>query len=129
MREVNIQDLKRGFKGKRFNLLIKAHLRKHKKADYYRQATLDTIEMLPLPARRLAVDFIDKWNEQAYNKEFWCTDTSVVFTQIVEDARVLLSEAGAPTDDETLFNMFQIVVLSYVYSASDQPKMQKYIGI
>lgn len=129
MREINVEELKAGFKGKSFNLLIKAHVRRHKDSDTCRKEALGTMEMLPPSAYRLASDFIDKWNERAYEKEFWRMDTSVIFSLIIEDARTLLLEAGAPTDDETLFNMFQIVVLSYAYSALDQPNMRKVIGI
>ena len=87
--------------------------------------------MLPSSARHLAEGFIYRWGEAVYvyNKEFWHTDTSKIFLRITEDARLVLESSGAPTDDETLFNMFQIVVLSYAYSASDQPKMRKFIGI
>ena len=55
------------------------------------------------------------------------TSTSEVFSEIIEDARSLLLSINAPTDDETLFNMFQVVILSYAYSASDQPAMRKFI--
>ncbi len=75
----------------------------------------------------LAVDFIDRWNERVYEKSFWQTDTSEVFSEIIEDARSLLLSINAPTNDETLFNMFQVVILSYAYSASDQPTMRKFI--
>lgn len=85
--------------------------------------------MLPPDARSLAMDFIDRWNERVYEKQFWRMDTSEVFSDIVEDARSLLVSAGAPTDDETLFNMCQIVILSYAYSAVQQKNMRKFIGI
>ncbi len=85
--------------------------------------------MLPESAFEIAIGFIDIWNDRGYDKSLWSKDTSEVFLAIVEDARSLLSSAGIPIDDETLFNMFQIVVLSYAYSASDQRKMRKFIGI
>ena len=129
MREIHIVELKDGYKGKPFDEMIRFHLKKHKQADFYRQATLDTIEMLPPSAREIAMDFIDNWLARAYDKEFWATDTSVVFSQIIENARTLLMAARSPTDDETLFNMFQTVVLSYAYNAAGQPKMRKFIGI
>lgn len=129
MQKINFEELKAGFKGKSFNLLIKAHVRRHKGSDTCRKAAHGTMEMLPPSAYCLASDIIDKWNERAYEKEFWFMDTSVIFSQITEDARALLLEAGAPTDDETLFNMFQVVVLSYACAAIDQPIMRKFIGI
>ena len=129
MEDINIEKLKRGFKGKPFNRLIRAHLKKQKTPSNLLNSCVGTVEMLPPSARNLAKGFIDKWNQRAYDREFWKTDTSVIFSEIVSDARKFLLEAGAPTDDETLFNMFQIVVLSYAYSASDQPNMRKFVDI
>ncbi len=129
MERINLERLKVQFKGKPFNKLIKYHLKRQGNADKLRQETVGTMAMLPESAYGLCMDFIDRWNDRAYEQSFWRRDTSEVFSEITEDAHSLLSSAGIPTDDETLFNMFQIVVLSYAYSASDQPKMRKFIGI
>ena len=129
MEEINMEQLKIGFAGKPFNLLVKHHLKRTKSAEKLRVAIMGTTAMLPPVARSLAVDFIDRWNERAYEEELWHMDTSEVFADIVEDARSLLLSAGAPADDETLFNMFQIVILSYAYAAVDQKSMRKSIGI
>lgn len=129
MNSINIESLKVQFKGKPFNQLIKYHLKRQKDKRILREAVNDTIAMLPESAFEIAIGFIDIWNDRGYDKSLWSKDTSEVFLAIVEDARSLLSSAGIPIDDETLFNMFQIVVLSYAYSASDQRKMRKFIGI
>ena len=129
MQEIDIEELKAGFKGKPFNQLVQAQLRRHIDSDTCRKAVLGTMEMLPPSAYPLAETFIDRWTERVYEKEFWLLDTSMVFSQVTEDARTLLLEAGAPTDDETLFNMFNIVVMSYAYSATEQPNMRKFIGM
>jgi len=126
---VNVDNLKLQFKGNPFNLLIKQHLKKLKDPQKFMEAIFGTTQILSLSAQSLTESFIDRWNERVYDKEFWRKDTSDVFSEIIEDARSALSSVNAPTDDETLFNMFQIVVLSYAYSASTQPKMQKFIGI
>ena len=84
--------------------------------------------MLPEEARPLIEPFIDRWNIRAHEKDFWQMDTACVFDEIIEDARKVLSESRIPFDDDALFNMFNIIVLSYAYSAYDQPKMRKFIG-
>jgi hypothetical protein len=124
---INLEELKVQFKGKPFNQLIEYHLRRQKNTKKLREAAVGTIAMLPQSVQSIAVDFIDKWNEKAYEESFWQRDTSDVFSEIIEDARSLLSSFEEPADDETLFNMFQVVVLSYAYSASDQPTMQKFM--
>ena len=85
--------------------------------------------MLPEDARGLVEGFIDRWNLRAYDRAFWQTNTASVFDEITEDAKNILSEAGLHTDNEMLFNMFNIIVLSYAYSAYDQPKMREFMGI
>lgn len=127
-RRIDIENIRIQFKGKPFNQLIKHHLKKQKPRQIY-DGLQGTMAMLPENARSTLENFIDRWNEKTYDKELWQKDTSQVFTEIVDDARSILSPIGAPTDDETLFNMFQIVVLTYSWNASDQPNMQKFIGI
>ena len=85
--------------------------------------------MLPQEAKGLIEGFIDRWNLRGYDQAFWQMDTASVFDEITEDAKTVLSEKGLYTDDEMLFNMFNIIVLSYAYSAYDQPKMREFMGI
>jgi hypothetical protein len=85
--------------------------------------------MLPEQAHGLVEGFIDRWNLRAYDQVFWDTDTASVFDEITKDAKNVLSEIGLQADDEMLFNMFNIIVLSYAYSAYDQPKMREFMGI
>ncbi|MFC1966982.1 hypothetical protein ACFLWI_08645 [Chloroflexota bacterium] len=127
MEKVNLEELKAQSKGTSFYELILYHLKRGKNTDKLREASVETIALLPQPAQSIAVEFIDKWNERIFEESFWQRDTSEVFTEIIEDARSLLLSSGAPTDDETLFNMFQVVTLSYAYNASFQPNMRKFI--
>jgi len=85
--------------------------------------------MLPEEARGLVEGFIDRWNLRAYDRAFWQTDTASVFDEITEDAKNVFSDIGLAFDDDMLFNMFNIVVLSYAYSAYDQSKMREFMGI
>jgi hypothetical protein len=101
----------------------------HYNTQQFQMSVMGTIEMLPHKVQHLAMDFIDRWNEQCHKKGFWQIDTSEMLIMITEDARKIFKEKHIPIDDETLFNMFQIIVLSYAYSASDQPRMREFIGI
>jgi len=85
--------------------------------------------MLPEEARGLVEGFIDRWNLRAYDRAFWKTDTASVFDDITEDAKNVLSDIRSAVDDDTLFNMFNIVALSYAYSAYDQPKMREFMKV
>ena len=41
----------------------------------------------------------------------------------------LLNAAGVTPDDETLFNIFQVVTLNFAATASEQPTLRKFMGI
>jgi hypothetical protein len=126
---IDIEELRAGFKGKPFHLLVETHIKRGKdKANLWLSAQ-GTAGLLAPSVKNLTSGFIDRWNKQAivYDPEFWQSDTSAVFARIIEDARSVLSSASAPTDDETLFYFFQIVVLNYAYCAVDQPSMRKFM--
>jgi len=126
---IDLEKVRSGFRGRPFYRLVEYHLQRQRNADEFKNAIIGTTQMLPPSARPLVEPFIDRWNLSVYDKEFWQTDASQVFSRIVDDARVILQTADAPTDDEILFNMFQIVTLTYAYSASRQAKMRKFIGM
>jgi hypothetical protein len=125
---VNLSELRAGFKGRPFSQLIGQHLNRQSQ-DQRIQGINGTIAMLPQKARELVESFIDRWNLRAYDRAFWQTDTASVFDEITEDTKNVLSDIGLAADDNMLFNMFNIVVLSYAYSAYDQPKMREFMEI
>ncbi len=125
---VNLSELRAGFRGKPFCQLIRHHLRQQGQ-DQRIQGIHATVATLPEGARGLVEGFIDRWNVRVYEKDFWQSDTASVFDEITKDARDVLCDTGLAIDDEMLFNMFNIIVLSYAYSAYDQPKMREFMGI
>ena len=128
MEAIDLQQLGEGYRGKPLRELIEYHMRRMGQKQRI-NAVLGTVELLPSAARPLVEEFIDRWNARAYDQEFWGTDTAIVLDEITEDARELLSQIAAPTDDDTLFNMFNIVVMNFAYGAHTQPKMRKFIGV
>jgi len=121
-------ELRAQFAGSCFCELVQHHLRRQSQ-DQRMQGIRGTTEMLPEEARAFVEGFIDRWNIHAYDQGFWQRDTASVFDEIIGDARSVLSPLGVSADDEAAFNMFNIVVLSYAYSAYDQPKMREFMGI
>lgn len=128
MRSLNLEELREQFRGTRFSQLVQHHLNRQSQ-DQRIDGIRGTIEMLPEHARPLVEGFIDRWNVRAYEQQFWQTDTALVFEEIMQDARIVLLSIGLSVDDEVAFNMFNIVVLSYAYSAYDQPKMREFMGL
>ncbi len=129
METLTIEQLGSQFKGTPFCRLVDYYLKEENSTKELKKAVLRKIASLPPSARSISIDFVERWIEYSYSKEFWQKPTSKVFSEIVEDARSALAWADAPTDDETLLNMFHVVVLSYAHSASDQPNMREFIGI
>jgi hypothetical protein len=128
MEKSNLEVLRVGFKGKPLYKLIEHHLKRQSQTERI-QGIQGTIAVLPQQAQSIAEDFIDRWNLRAHDQSFWQKDAASVFEEIVDDARSVLSEAGLPLGDETLFNMFNIIMVSYAYSAYDQPKIREFLGI
>lgn len=128
--EININRLHQHLKGRKFFELIEYHLHKQSEGDLFK-AFWGTVAMLPKNVQPLVEQFIDRWNNEVYSKEFWQQDTSVVFEQIIKDAILMLMGYNCKQyiNDKTLFNLFQIIVLNYAYSAASQPKMRSFMGI
>jgi hypothetical protein len=127
LKPIDLSELRAGFAGRPFYKLIDHHLNQQSQ-DQRTQGINGTIAMLPEEARGLVEGFIDRWNLRAYDLAFWQTNTAYVFDEITEDAKNVLSDIGLAVDDDMLFNMFNLVVLSYAYSAYDQPKMREFMG-
>jgi hypothetical protein len=128
MKPVDLVELRKGYRGRRYADLVQYHLERQTPQARI-EGLLGTVQMLPGPVQPAVEGFIDKWNARAYDQGFWQSDTADVFDEITADARHLMVQHGVPADDETLFNLFNIITMSYAYSAAEQPKMRKFIGI
>ena len=128
MKPINFAELRSQFTGTRFCDLVQHHLRRQSQRERT-QGVHGTIALLPATARPLAEGFIDRWNARVYDREFWRRDTASVFDEIIVDAHNTLRPLGLANDDEAAFNLFNVVVMSYAYSAYDQPKMREFMGI
>lgn len=125
---IDLENFKKGIKGKNFAELIKHHLKKQSQ-EQLSVGVLGTVQMLEEKVQPSIMEFIDHWNTKAYDEKFWQEDCAKVFEDVTDDARGLLKKLDCKADDESLFNMFQIIVLNYAYSACDQPKMREFMGI
>jgi hypothetical protein len=127
-RPINLPELRAQFAGTHFFELVQHHLGQQSQRERI-HGLQGTIAQLPEAAQGLAENFIDRWNARVYDRGFWQRDTLEVFDEIVADARCILRPIGLETDDEAAFNLFNIIVMNYAYSAYDQPKMREFMGI
>lgn len=133
MKPINIDEVKSGFRGKPYNALVQYHI-KRQNTKQLAMGIEGTKGMLPKGMLSPDIvshfdEFFNRWNSKAYDASFWREDCAEVFTQIINDASNVLLQPKIKPDDETLFNIFQIVTLSFALSASLQPKMRKFAGI
>lgn len=125
---INLIELKKKYQGTRFCQLIEHHLRRQSQ-DQRIRGIRGTISILPQSVHNLIDDFIGRWNIRANEEVFWQQDTAVVFEEIINDARDVLRPLGLASDDEAVFNLFNIVILNYASSAYYQPKMRQFMRI
>jgi len=125
---IDLRELRRGYCGKRYADLVKHHLERQDQGKRM-QAFKEMVAMLPEDVIPLVEDFVDRQNANGCVQSFWQRDCAQVLDEILEDARTLVRSVDHRADDETLFNLFNIVTLNHAYSAAAQPEMRKFMGI
>lgn len=122
-----------------FRELVQAHIRKQSTAKLH-QAVLWEISNLPENISAKIESYIDAINERfGYDNEFWkevtCLEafasfmlTAFEFLPISDRIKSIESSFEAE-NQEIAFQIFQIVALSFAYSASTQKKQRKFMGI
>ncbi len=128
MEPINIRDFREGLQGRPFRSLIQHHLNSQSPADRLKGFNA-TLLLLPSEVQPTVEAFIDQWNERARDRELWETDCAAIFDEIVGDARLLVRQLGVVEDDDTLFNMFQVVTLNYAYSADHERSFRQFTGL
>ena len=128
MQPTNLDQFRAGIRGRPYKALVQHHLKKQNQGNRIDglYATIDLI----LPELHPALEnYIDRWNERAYDRSFWQRDCANVFDDMIEEARALLRSDGRQEDDETLFNFFQAMTLTFAANAAEQPAMRRFAGI
>lgn len=125
---IDLEQLRLQFRGSRYADLVAHHIKRQRQREIY-HGILGTIELLPGTLQSVTKIFVERWNTQAYDGMLWNRDTAEVFDEILDDAKKFAASHGVIADDDTLFNLFNIVTLNYAYSAYDQPEMQAFMGI
>jgi hypothetical protein len=129
---VSIDELAQGFRGRRFGELVLYHVKRQSLSEITK-GVMWTISLLPEPLQGLSEEWIDLNNQYGLNEEFWRSDCGDVCLSIIERAKQFSSTAGTKADRNTLLNLFQIVVLSFAYTAhreqSSKAFIQKAIGM
>ena len=122
-----------------FRELVRHHVERQS-ATQIRQAVMGEAAALPKELQPMVESFIDQLNEQLLpRREFWqeatCRDSLNAVLDLANEHLGLSFEL--PVDEakmsgveqELALELFQIATLSFAYSAVDQPKARKFMGI
>lgn len=86
-----------------------------------------TIGFLPAELQRECENWIDLNNSYGLHEEFWRSDCGDVLLSITDRAKNFSSSHGISADDGTLLNLFQVVVLSFAYTAHSEKRSKEFI--
>ena len=122
-----------------FRELVLHHLERES-ATQMRQAVMGEVAALPKELQPMVGSYIDKLNEQLLpRREFWqestCRDSLNAVLDLSNEHLGLSFELPVDVakmsgvEQELALELFQIATLSFAYSAVDQPKARKFMGI
>ena len=126
MADVSVDQLAKQFEGRKFGELVLHHIDKQS----FKQIVLaiqGTIKSLPVQLRNEIEGLIDSANPMAFEKEFWSDDCGKILRFITSMVEKQLQEKEVKFSEENVFDVFNIIVLNYAYSAHKDLRMKKFI--
>ena len=126
MADVSVDQLAEQFGGRKFGELVLHHIDKQS----FKQIVLaiqGTIKSLPVQLRNEIEGLIDSANPMAFEKEFWSDDCGKILRFITSMVEKQLQEKEVKFSEENVFDVFNIIVLNYAYSAHKDLRMKKFI--
>ena len=133
MEKINLVDFLEGVQGRPFKELVQHHI-KNRDIVQLREGCSGTVLMLPDKFQSRAMEFVDWMLPAVSDKGFWELDCAKAFRTIIAEASIfygvnLHSEMDNEEQHELIFNLFQIITLSFAYNASLDKKLRKFAGI
>jgi hypothetical protein len=125
-KSITPDELAQRYRGRPFGELILYHVERQS----FQQVTEElfrAIEFLPHVLQRVRQNWIDLNNSYALQEEFWRSDCGDVLSSIVGRAKAFSENYGINADDDTLLNLFDIVVLAFAYTAHGDKRAKEFI--
>ncbi len=126
MTDVSINQLAAQFEGRKFGELVLHHI-DNQSFEQTVSAMQGTMEGLPAQVREGIEELIDNANPLARKKEFWSDDCGTILRFITSIVEKEFQEKGVHLSEETLFDVFNIIVMNFAYSSHKDPRMKKFI--
>ncbi len=119
--------LKSQYSGRKFGELVLSHM-KGQTHNYIIKALQGTIDLVSESFNKNEImRLIDEFNEEINEKSFWANDSGNSLSFITNKTKKRFMELGLTASDEDLFNVYNIIVLNFTYSANVNSDMKKYI--
>jgi hypothetical protein len=125
-KSITPNELAQQYRGRPFGELILNHVTRES-LQQVTEELFRVIEFLPNELQRVRQTWIDLNNSNALREEFWESDCGDVFLSIVGRARAFSASHGINADDDTLLNLFDIVVLAFAYTAHSDKRAKEFI--
>jgi len=126
MTGVTIDQLAEQFEGRKFGELVLYHMNEQP-FEQIVAAMQGTMEGLPAQVRNEIEGLIDNTNLLAFKKEFWADNCGKILRFITSMVEKELQEKGVHPSEDNLFDVFNIIVMNFAYSAYKDQRMKKFI--
>lgn len=126
MATIDIEALARQFSGKKFGELVLEH-RRQQPPEQLLAAIQGTMEPMPPGIQPHVEGMLDRANTLAPKKDFWADDCGRVLLFICSMIDEELIASGLKADQNTLFGMFNVVVMNFAYSSHRDPRLAVFI--
>jgi len=128
VRTVGLQDFRQRLRGRPFRWLIEYHLRHHD-ASQVEAASNASLASLPGKARPAALDLVEAHLDGLEESALWERDAGRVIGRMEREARSRLEERRIPPSPDLLFDMVELVVLSFVEAARESEQLRRRMGV
>src|SRR5262245_10130698 len=127
-KSITPDELAQQYRGRPFGELILYHVNRES-LQQVTEELFRVIEFLPIGLKRAKQNWIDLNNSYALREEFWKSDCGDVLLSIVDRAKAFSANHGinVNADDDTLLNLFDIVVLTFAYTAHSDKRAKEFI--
>ena len=127
---MNLQEIVHQYRGTTLPKLIE-HQIKSMNEDVLLQAIRGTYNHFPtefcpqVDAFTLAYPQNQNW----FGSHILSADLGDIFSDAIQDIKVMATQAGVPLDDDQVFDMFNLIVMRISFFAHSKPDFRKMLGI
>lgn len=125
---MNFQELLQQYRGATLPKLVEHQIKSLDEATLL-QAIRDTYEHFPIEFRPQVDAYTLAYAEKWFEPNILTADLGDIFSDTIQDIKLMAAEAGVPLNDEQVFDMFNLIVMRLSFFAHSDPDLRKMLGI